>query len=173
MRRNDRHRGDVAQDMTTTTTGMTTTSAPGCGCSRALDRRTVLTAVGTVGAVGVLAACGGGGAPVAAKASTAPGDPVITDLQTLRASGAVAFDSAGGKAIAVALGDQVVAFSSVCTHTGCTVDWDPDAQLLACPCHGSRFDPAADAKVVAGPAPTPLPAVEVVVDEAAGVVRRA
>jgi cytochrome b6-f complex iron-sulfur subunit len=152
---------------------MTTTPAAGCGCSRALDRRTVLTAAGALGAVGVLSACGGGGAPVAATASSSPDDPVITDLQTLRTSGAVAFESAEGKAIAVAVGDEVVAFSSVCTHTGCTVDYDPDTQLLACPCHGSRFDPAAGAKVVGGPAPTPLPPVEVVVDQAAGVVKRA
>ena len=110
---------------------------------------------------------------MAATASSSPDDPVITDLQTLKTTGAVAFDSAEGKAIAVALGDEVVAFSSVCTHTGCTVDWDPEAKLLACPCHGSRFDPAAGAKVVAGPAPSPLAPVEIVVDQAAGVVKRA
>ncbi len=110
---------------------------------------------------------------MAATASSSPDDPVITDLQTLKTSGAVAFDSDQGKAIAVALGDEVVAFSSVCTHAGCTVDWDPDSKLLACPCHGSSFDPAAGAKVVGGPARTPLKAVEVVVDQAAGVVKRA
>ncbi len=152
---------------------MTTTPAAGCGCSRALDRRTVLTAAGAAGAVGVLAACGGGGAPVAATASTTPDDPVITDLQTLKASGAVAFESAQGDAIVVALGDEVVAFSSVCTHAGCTVDWDPDSKLLACPCHGSSFDPAAGAKVVSGPARSPLKPVKIVVDQATGVVKRA
>ena len=150
--------------------GMSSSSAA-CDCSRLLDRRTVLTAAGAVGAAGVLAACGGSGS-TAATASGGPGDPVITDLQTLRSAGAVAFDSEQGKAIVVALDEQVVAYSSVCTHSGCTVDWDPDTKLLACPCHGSRFDPAAGAKVVAGPAPTPLPPVQVVVDQAAGVVRR-
>ena len=110
---------------------------------------------------------------MAATDSSSPDDPIITDLQTLKTSGAVAFQSAKGKAIAVAVGDEVVAFSSVCTHTGCTVDWDPDSKLLACPCHGSRFDPAADAKVVAGPAPSPPSPVEVVVDQAAGTVKRA
>jgi Rieske Fe-S protein len=155
---------------------MTTPSPPRCGCSRdcsrRVDRRTVLTAAGALGAAGVLASCGGGSGPIAATASSSPDDPVITNLQSLRAAGAVGFDSAAGKAIAVALGEDVAAYSSVCTHAGCTVDWDPDTRMLACPCHGSRFDPASGAKVVAGPARTPLPAVDVVVDEAAGVLRR-
>jgi Rieske Fe-S protein len=37
-----------------------------------------------------------------------------------------------------------------CTHLGCTVRWDNDAQVLRCPCHGSRF--ADDGRPVQGPA---------------------
>ena len=56
--------------------------------------------------------------------------------------------------------DGVVAYSSICTHTGCDVDdWDPAAKLLACQCHSSQFDPRDGAKVVDGPAPRPLPAL--------------
>ena len=144
-------------------------TTPAACCSR----RTLLGAAGALGAVGLLSACGGGGgAPAVAQSSSAPEDPVITDLATLRKDGAVAFDSASGKAIVVMVGDQVVAFSSVCTHSGCTVDWDAGDELIACPCHGSKYDPSDGAKVVAGPAPRPLPKVEVVVDEAAGVVKR-
>ena len=58
-------------------------------------------------------------------------------------------------------GDQVHAFSAVCTHQGCRVDKVVDGQI-DCPCHGSRFD-AATGEVRAGPAPRPLPAVSVVV----------
>jgi Rieske Fe-S protein len=36
--------------------------------------------------------------------------------------------------------DQVRVLSLQCTHLGCTVRWDNDAQELRCPCHGSRFD---------------------------------
>lgn len=36
--------------------------------------------------------------------------------------------------------DQVRVLSLQCTHMGCTVRWDNDAQELRCPCHGSRFD---------------------------------
>lgn len=56
--------------------------------------------------------------------------------------------------------DGVVAYTSICTHTGCDVDdWQPADRLLACQCHFSQFDPRDAAKVVDGPAPRPLPAL--------------
>jgi rieske iron-sulfur protein len=56
--------------------------------------------------------------------------------------------------------DGVVAYTSICTHTGCDVDdWQPAERLLACQCHFSAFDPRDGAKVVDGPAPRPLPAL--------------
>src|SRR5215469_13354858 len=54
----------------------------------------------------------------------------------------------------------VVAYSAICTHTGCDVTvLHPESQRLECPCHYSQFDPALAAKVVSGPAPRPLPAL--------------
>src|SRR3954469_23725699 len=54
--------------------------------------------------------------------------------------------------------DGVVAYSSICTHTGCDVDdWEPAQRLLACQCHFSQFDPKDSGKGVDGPAPGPLP----------------
>jgi rieske iron-sulfur protein len=54
----------------------------------------------------------------------------------------------------------VVAYTAICTHTGCEVEeWLPDGQLLYCPCHSSKFDPKDGAKVVDGPAPRVLPAL--------------
>jgi Rieske Fe-S protein len=49
------------------------------------------------------------------------------------------------------------AVSAVCTHLGCTVA--RSAEGFACPCHGSRFGPGG--KVLGGPAPRPLPWLEV------------
>jgi cytochrome b6-f complex iron-sulfur subunit len=47
------------------------------------------------------------------------------------------------------------ALSAICTHLGCITRWNPDIDLIACPCHGSRFN--MDGSVVRGPAPRPLP----------------
>ena len=47
------------------------------------------------------------------------------------------------------------AVSAVCTHLGCITQWKPDADQIACPCHGSKFKP--DGTKIEGPAPRPLP----------------
>jgi Rieske Fe-S protein len=53
------------------------------------------------------------------------------------------------------------AFSSTCTHLGCTVAKVADG-LIQCPCHGSRYS-IVDASVKAGPAPKPLPPMNITV----------
>ena len=58
-------------------------------------------------------------------------------------------------------GDKVHCFSAVCTHQGCLVNQVAGGKIT-CPCHGSAFD-ATTGAVVAGPAPSPLPAVPVTV----------
>jgi rieske iron-sulfur protein len=56
--------------------------------------------------------------------------------------------------------DGIVAYSGVCTHTGCDVtDWYGDVQRFKCPCHESEFDPSDGARVVGGPAPWQLAAL--------------
>ncbi len=47
------------------------------------------------------------------------------------------------------------AVSAVCTHLGCITQWKPEANMIACPCHGSKFH--SDGKKIEGPAPRPLP----------------
>ena len=47
------------------------------------------------------------------------------------------------------------AVSAVCTHLGCVTQWKPEANMIACPCHGSKFNP--EGKKLEGPAPRPLP----------------
>jgi cytochrome b6-f complex iron-sulfur subunit len=47
------------------------------------------------------------------------------------------------------------AVSAVCTHLGCVTQWKPEANMIACPCHGSKFNP--EGKKIEGPAPRPLP----------------
>lgn len=45
--------------------------------------------------------------------------------------------------------------SAVCTHLGCLAFWKGDENLIACPCHGSRF--GQHGEVIKQPAPRPLP----------------
>ena len=47
------------------------------------------------------------------------------------------------------------AVSAICTDLGCVTQWKPEVNQIACPCHGSKFQP--DGKKVEGPAPRPLP----------------
>jgi thiosulfate dehydrogenase (quinone) large subunit len=48
-----------------------------------------------------------------------------------------------------------LAFDAVCPHAGCTVGYDPSAQVIICPCHGSQFN-ASTGAVENGPATTGL-----------------
>lgn len=59
----------------------------------------------------------------------------------------------------------VLAFSAICTHQGCDVKtWMSSEKVLACFCHASKFDARQGAKVVAGPAPRPLPVLPLKLD---------
>ncbi len=51
------------------------------------------------------------------------------------------------------------AFSAVCPHLGCIVQWNAEEKSFDCPCHGSRF--TCSGKVVNGPAKTDLKALSI------------
>lgn len=55
--------------------------------------------------------------------------------------------------------DQFIAFSAHCTHLGCPVRWEDNAQLFMCPCHGGVY--YKDGTVAAGPPPRPLTRIDV------------
>jgi Rieske Fe-S protein len=86
---------------------------------------------------------------IAREADVVPGSAVeFTDTES------------GQPAVLVHLQDgNFAAYSAVCTHQGCTVAYRNGN--LACPCHGSVFDPAAGGAVVSPPANTPLPEIPV------------
>jgi thiosulfate dehydrogenase (quinone) large subunit len=97
----------------------------------------------------------------------------IASLDQLPIGKAVAFSAPGvGPAALVRLADgSVAAYSRVCTHAGCLVGWDAQAELLVCPCHGATFDPAHDAQPLPGsPTTVPLQMIDVEVDRATGAV---
>jgi Rieske Fe-S protein len=61
-------------------------------------------------------------------------------------------------------GEQVRALSATCTHLGCQVRWDSEGKKFRCPCHGGAYD--AQGRVIEGPPPRPLAAIDVRVDAA-------
>jgi Rieske Fe-S protein len=65
---------------------------------------------------------------------------------------------------------QVVGYDALCTHEGCPVEFDSGSELLVCPCHGAVFDPAHQARVLAGPTRQALLELPLSVDPATGAI---
>lgn len=55
--------------------------------------------------------------------------------------------------------EKFIAFAVNCTHLGCPVRWEKNANLFMCPCHGGVY--YSDGTVAAGPPPRPLTKYEV------------
>jgi len=139
----------------------------------ALPRRAVM--VGACGAcVAALSACsgygsGGSAAPAPAPAPTgAPGaapsgggGAALTNTTDVPVGGGAIFADRQVVVTQPTAG-QFKAFSSTCTHEGCTVSQVSDG-TINCPCHGSRFS-VTDGSVVRGPAESPLPARNIQVE---------
>lgn len=138
-------------------------------------RRTVVAAAGAAGLTAVLAACGGSDEDASTDPTTAPPGSASEDAGGGEDAGAGAALAAtadipegGGMVFA----DQKVvvtqpsagefkAFSATCTHQGCAVKSVSDG-VINCPCHNSNFS-ITDGSVQSGPAPKPLPAVQITV----------
>ena len=67
---------------------------------------------------------------------------------------------------------QLVAFDAICTHLGCTVQYQPDKSRIYCACHGGTYDPKTG-KNVAGPPPKPLTEFRVEVADGQVIISRA
>lgn len=50
--------------------------------------------------------------------------------------------------------DKYLAFTAVCTHLGCTVQYRPDLHEIWCPCHNGKYD--LHGRNISGPPPKPL-----------------
>jgi Rieske Fe-S protein len=108
-------------------------------------------------------ACGGCGAPgsrkpdVVAKPagqklylSNAASAPLLQPHSSLL----VQAEGTRGKILVVNHEGSLSALSAICTHLGCTVNYNAETGRMHCPCHGSEF--ALDGSNIKGPAQRPL-----------------
>jgi cytochrome b6-f complex iron-sulfur subunit len=72
------------------------------------------------------------------------------------------------KAYVIGAPGGIYALSAVCTHLGCITRYRSDERIIACPCHGSQFD--LEGNVKHGPAPRPLPWLDVTQDAAGNLI---
>lgn len=54
---------------------------------------------------------------------------------------------------------DIVAFSTMCTHMGCPVSYEPGTKTFKCPCHYSMFDAEKGGQMICGQATENLPRI--------------
>ena len=135
-----------------------------------IDRRGFLR-VSTVAAIAVAGVAVGkvfprtGAASASAGANTAS-RKIIEDA-SFKVGATLNFESkAGTPAVLFRTKAGVFAYSAVCTHQGCTVQFNSASKNLQCGCHGAVFDPFDGAKVVTGPTNQPLAKIKVATEGA-------
>ena len=85
----------------------------------------------------------------------------IVKLERLPIGSNFKFKANGQPAMLFRTKTGVFAYSMVCTHQGCVVDYSRGAKQFICPCHGAAFDPFDNGKVLNPPAPKALPKIKV------------
>ena len=139
------------------------------------SRRNLLK-IGAISAISfVITAC-----TKAVSGSSAPtSEPAVEDTQTQSQGGEVVIAQVsalvagegfnftandGTDAILFKTKDEkVYALSRICTHEGCSVDFDLAQNKLICPCHGATYE-APDGNVISGPTQRNLKKINVKID---------
>lgn len=130
--------------------------------------------------VGGVAAAGAGAAAVVIVTS---GDDegefprqTVARLRDLKPKEPISFEYPlkGQSSVLVDLGEEVpggigdsngiVAYSALCQHMGCDVQFVPEGGYMLCPCHQSKYDPAREGNVIQGVAQEPLPRIQLEID---------
>ena len=141
-----------------------------------MSSRRNLLKIGVVSAVSfVVTAC-----TKAVSNSSAPtSEPVVEDTQTSSQGGEVVIAQVsalvagegfnftandGTDAILFKTKDEkVYALSRICTHEGCSVNFDMTKNKLICPCHGAEYE-SGEGNVISGPTQRNLKKINVKVD---------
>ena len=120
-----------------------------------MERRNFISGIGKTAAF----ICSGSLLNACSKSSSSPSTslPFTIDLgQNLSTVGSSKING-NIVVIRIAASDDPSSFdalSLICTHQGCSMNYDSNNSVLFCPCHGSMFD--MNGKVLQGPATQPV-----------------
>ncbi len=96
------------------------------------------------------------------QATAQEAKPITFPMSELPVGGAKYVTYGGLPAIVIRSRESIKAYSLVCTHLGCIVEWQDGVQEFYCACHDGRFDQFGE--VIAGPPPVPLEQLPVSVE---------
>ncbi len=104
--------------------------------------------------------------------ATAVTEVTLKDAQKLPLASVLMFKFGAAPAMLIHHQDgRWVALTAVCTHLGCTVQYEPQADRIHCACHGGVYNAYTGANV-SGPPPKPLTVFKVAVNPAGVEVSR-
>jgi cytochrome b6-f complex iron-sulfur subunit len=107
-----------------------------------------------------------------ALSAAAVTEVTLKDAQKLPAGSVLMFKFGSSPAMLIHHEDKSwVALTAVCTHLGCTVQYEPQADRIHCACHGGVYNPYTGANV-SGPPPRPLKLFKVAVSDTGVLVSR-
>jgi len=97
----------------------------------------------------------------------------LKDAQKLPAGSVLMFKFGRSPAMLIHHEDgRWISMTAVCTHLGCTVQYEPQADRIHCACHGGVYNAYTGANV-SGPPPKPLKLFKVAVNDSGVEVSRA
>jgi len=105
--------------------------------------------------------------------ATAVTEVTLKDAQKLAPGSVLMFKFGTAPAMLIHHTDgRWISLTAVCTHLGCTVQYEPQADRIHCACHGGVYDPYTGGNV-SGPPPKPLKLFKVAVNDTGVEVSRA
>ncbi|MCL2660046.1 MAG: Rieske (2Fe-2S) protein [Acidobacteriaceae bacterium] len=108
-----------------------------------------------------------------AMAEAAVKEVTLKDANKLAPGSALMFKFGAAPAVLIHHANgEWVSLTAVCTHLGCTVQYEPGADRIHCGCHGGVYNAYTGANV-SGPPPKPLKLFKVAVNDTGVVVSRA
>ncbi len=108
-----------------------------------------------------------------ALSATAVTEVTLKDAQKLPLGSVLMFKFGTSPTMLIHHADgRWIAMTAVCTHLGCTVQYEPQADRIHCACHGGVYNPYTGANV-SGPPPKPLKLYKVAVNDTGVEVSRA